>query len=31
MPPNPYATEARLEAEAKRREGKIPTAPPPGQ
>lgn len=29
MPPNPYATEARLEAEAKRREGKIPAAPPP--
>lgn len=28
MPPNPYATEARLEAEAKRREGKIPAAPP---
>ena len=29
MPPNPYATEARLEAEAKQREGKIPAAPPP--
>lgn len=29
MPANPYATEARLEAEAKRREGKIPAAPPP--
>ena len=28
MPPNPYATEARLEAEEKRREGKIPAAPP---
>ncbi len=32
MPPNPYATEARLEAEAKQREGKIPAAPPaPGK
>ncbi len=29
MPPNPYASEARLEAEAKQREGKIPAAPPP--
>ena len=29
MPPNPYASEARLEAEAKQREGKIPAVPPP--
>ena len=28
MPLNPYATEARLEAEAKKKEGLIPTAPP---
>lgn len=29
MPANPYATEARLEAEAKKKAGLIPTAPPP--
>lgn len=29
MPPNPYATEARLEAEAKKKQGLIPPAPPP--
>ena len=27
MPPNPYATAARLEAEAKKKEGLIPQAP----
>lgn len=29
MPVNPYATEAKLEAEAKKKEGLIPKAPPP--
>lgn len=28
MPANPYATDARLEVEAKKREGLIPKAPP---
>jgi hypothetical protein len=28
MPVNPYTTEAKLEAEAKKKEGQIPTAPP---
>ena len=31
MPLNPYATEARLEAEQKKKEGLIPTAPPSGK
>ena len=31
MPANPYTTEARLEAEAKKKEGSIPTAPPPSK
>lgn len=31
MPPNPYATEARLEVEAKRKEGVIPKSPPPAK
>ncbi|HEY1048858.1 MAG TPA: hypothetical protein VGE39_03855 [Prosthecobacter sp.] len=29
MPANPYATEAKLEAEAKKKAGLVPTAPPP--
>lgn len=31
MPVNPYASEARLEAEAKKKAGLIPTAPPAGK
>jgi hypothetical protein len=31
MPANPYATDARLEAEAKKKAGLIPTAPPAGK
>ncbi|HRJ07294.1 MAG TPA: hypothetical protein PK490_04275 [Prosthecobacter sp.] len=30
MPPNPYATEARLEAEEKKKQGLIPAVKPPG-
>jgi hypothetical protein len=31
MPANPYATDARLEVEAKKKEGLIPKAPPAGK
>lgn len=31
MPPNPYATDAKLEAEAKKKAGLIPQAPPPAK